>query len=129
MECPHVFINWNMSLLAYRGTLLPSLNILMVKVNVVVVVVGVVNDSLSVPSRVNFLYSNIYAVWVYQRPHPFEYTVFYSTGCLTILRSKFKKIVKNPILIGINSNFLHNIRLCICIRKCNKKGEISLCHF
>ena len=27
------------------------------------------------------------------------------------------KFLKNPILIGISSNFLHNISTCICIRK------------
>ena len=39
------------------------------------------------------------------------------------------KIQKNPILIGISSNFLHNISTCICIRKCNKNGEFSPFHF
>ena len=27
---------------------------------------------------------------------------------------QLKKFIKNPILIKINSNFLHNIRTCIC---------------
>ena len=36
---------------------------------------------------------------------------------------------KNPILIGISSNFLHNISTCICIRKCNKNGEFSTSRF
>ena len=35
------------------------------------------------------------------------------------------KIHKNPILIGISLNFLHNISTCICIRKCNKNGKFS----
>ena len=39
------------------------------------------------------------------------------------------KIHKNPILIGISSNFLHTISTCICIRKCNKNGEFSPFHF
>ena len=39
------------------------------------------------------------------------------------------KIGKNPILIGISSNFLHNISTCICIRKCYKNGEFSRFHF
>ena len=30
------------------------------------------------------------------------------------------KIIKIPYLIRISSNFLHNIRICICIRKGNK---------
>ena len=38
---------------------------------------------------------------------------------------QLKKFVKNPILIGISSNFLHNIRTCICIRKNYKIGEFS----
>ena len=42
---------------------------------------------------------------------------------------QLKKFVKNPILIGISSNFLHNISTCICIRKNYKNGEFSPCHF
>ena len=44
-------------------------------------------------------------------------TLYYSTGSLARFWSNFKKFVKNLILIGINSNFLHNIRTCICMRK------------
>ena len=40
-----------------------------------------------------------------------------------------EKLVKNPILIGISSNFLHNISTCICIRKNYKNGEFSPSHF
>ena len=39
------------------------------------------------------------------------------------------KIHKNTILIGISSNFLHNISTCICIRKNYKNGEFSPSHF
>ena len=39
------------------------------------------------------------------------------------------KIHKNLMLIGINSNFLHNIRTCICIRKNYKNEEFSPSHF
>ena len=39
------------------------------------------------------------------------------------------KFIKNPILIGISSNFLHNISTCICIRKNYKNGEFSPSHF
>ena len=35
------------------------------------------------------------------------------------------QVHKNPILIGIISNLLHNIRTCICVRKCNKNEEFS----
>ena len=42
---------------------------------------------------------------------------------------KLKTFMKNPILIGISSNFLHNISTCICIRKCNKNEEFSPNHF
>ena len=37
--------------------------------------------------------------------------------------------LKNPILIGISSNFLHNISTCICIRKNYKNGKFSPNHF
>ena len=39
--------------------------------------------------------------------------------------SNFKNSLKNPILIGISSKFLHNISTCICIRKKYKNGEFS----
>ena len=42
---------------------------------------------------------------------------------------KIKKFIKNPILIGINSNYLLNISTCIRIRKCNKNGEFSPSYF
>ena len=42
---------------------------------------------------------------------------------------QIKKFIKNPILIGISSNYLHNISTCICIRKCNKNGEFFLTIF
>ena len=42
---------------------------------------------------------------------------------------QIKKFIKNPILIGISSNFLHNISTCICIRKNYKNGEFSPSHF
>ena len=32
---------------------------------------------------------------------------------------------KNPSLIALSSKFLHNIKTCICIRKCNKNEEFS----
>ena len=35
---------------------------------------------------------------------------------LKLLKS-CSKFTKNPILIEISSNFLHNIKTCICIRK------------
>ena len=44
-------------------------------------------------------------------------SLYYSTETLARFLSNFKKIVKNPTLIGIRSNILHNIRTCICIRK------------
>ena len=56
-------------------------------------------------------------------------TLYYSTGSLVHFWSNFKKIVKNPILIGISSNFLRNISTCICIRKNYKNGEFSPSHF
>ena len=36
---------------------------------------------------------------------------------------------KNPILIGISLNFLHNIRTCICIRKIIKMEKSLLAIF
>ena len=56
-------------------------------------------------------------------------TLYYSTGCLAQFWSNFKKFVKNPILIRMSSNFLHNISTCICIRKNYKNGEFSPSHF
>ena len=49
-------------------------------------------------------------------------TMYYFGATLKICK-------KNPILIGINSKFLHNISTCICIRKNYKNGEISPSHF
>ena len=51
---------------------------------------------------------------------PMYYSIEYS-----IWPSNFK----NSILIGIRSKFLGNISTCICIRKCNKKGQFSLMKF
>ena len=42
---------------------------------------------------------------------------------------QLSKFVKNPILIGISSNFRNSIRTCICIRKNYKNGEFSPSHF
>ena len=56
-------------------------------------------------------------------------TMYYSTGCLARFWNNFFKFVKNPILIGMSSNFLHNISTCICIRKNYKNGEFSPSHF
>ena len=56
-------------------------------------------------------------------------TMCYSTGTLAQFLSNFKKFIKNPILIGISSNFKHNISTCICIRKNYKNKESSPCHF
>ena len=53
----------------------------------------------------------------------------YYTEALTRFWSNFKKFIKNPVLIGIISNFLHNIRICICIRKKYKNEEFSPSHF
>ena len=56
-------------------------------------------------------------------------SLYYSTGYLVRFWSNFKKIVKNPILIGISSKLKNNIRTCICIRKNYKNGEFSHSHF
>ena len=56
-------------------------------------------------------------------------SLYYSTGTLARFWSNFKKIVKNPILIKISSNFLCNISTCICIRKKYKNGEFSTFDF
>ena len=55
-------------------------------------------------------------------------TMYYSIGTLARFLSNFKKFIKNPILIRISSNFLHNISTCICIRKFNKNVEFSPSH-
>ena len=56
-------------------------------------------------------------------------TLYYNTGTLVLFLSKFKIQKKNPILIGISSNFLLHISTCICIRKCNKNEKFSPSHF
>ena len=56
-------------------------------------------------------------------------TLYYSTGTLTRFLSNFRKFVKNPILIGISSNFLHSLKTCICIREKYKNEEFSTFHF
>ena len=56
-------------------------------------------------------------------------TLYYSTGIFNRFWSNLKNSLKNPILIGISSNFLHNVSTCICIRKCNKNGEFSPSQF
>ena len=55
-------------------------------------------------------------------------TLYYSTGTLAQFWSNFK-LKKNPILIGISSNFLHNISTCICISKKYKKDDSLLVIF
>ena len=52
-------------------------------------------------------------------------TLYYSTGTFAQFLRNLKKFVKNPILIGISSNFIHNISTCICIRKKYKNAEFS----
>ena len=56
-------------------------------------------------------------------------TLYYSTG--PFAQFLLKKFVKNLILIGISSKFLHNINTCIhvCIRKNCKNEEFSPNHF
>ena len=49
--------------------------------------------------------------------------------CSIWLLDQILKFVKNPILIRISSDFLHNVSACICIGKFNKNGEFSPCHF
>ena len=53
-------------------------------------------------------------------------TMYYSTGTLARFWSNFKNSLKNPILIGISSNILHNISTCICIRKIIKMANSLL---
>ena len=52
-------------------------------------------------------------------------TLYYSTGTLARFLSNLKKFVKNPIITGISSNFLHSVSSCICIRKNYKNAEFS----
>ena len=56
-------------------------------------------------------------------------TLYYSTGTFVQFLSNFKNFLKNLILIGISSNFLHSIRTSICIRKNYKNGELSRFQF
>ena len=52
-------------------------------------------------------------------------SLYYKYRDFSPILEQLKKFIKNPILIGISSNFLHNIRTCICITKIIKI-EISL---
>ena len=65
----------------------------------------------------NYLLFNFGEIW--------PKTMYYSTETLAQFWSNFKKFVKNKYLIGISSNFLHNISTCICIRKKYKNEELS----
>ena len=56
-------------------------------------------------------------------------TMYYSTGTLAQFLNNFKNFLRNPILIGISSNFLHNISTCMYIRKCNKNAEFPQFNF
>ena len=56
-------------------------------------------------------------------------TLYYSTVSLARFLSKLKNSKKNPILIGISLNFLHNISTCICIRKIIKMENSLLIIF
>ena len=69
----------------------------------------------------NSLLFNFHEIW--------PKSLYYSTGTLTRFWSNFKKFMKNPILIRISSNFLHNISTCICIRKNYKNEDFSPSHF
>ena len=69
----------------------------------------------------NSLLANFDEIW--------SKSLYYSTGSLARFLSNFKKFVKNPNLIEICSNFLHNIKTCICIRKNYKNGKFSPSQF
>ena len=47
-------------------------------------------------------------------------TLYYSTGKFSENGSFLKMVITQKFELGIGSNFLHNIRTSICIRKCNK---------
>ena len=55
-------------------------------------------------------------------------TLYYGTRSLARFWSTLK-IVKNPIVIRVSSNFLHNISTCICIRKNYKNEEFPVAIF
>ena len=65
----------------------------------------------------NSLLANFDEIW--------SMTLYYSTGSLARFWSNLKKFVKNLILTGISSNFLHNISTCIRIRKNYKNVKFS----
>ena len=53
-------------------------------------------------------------------------TMYYSTGTLAQFWSNFKKFVKNPILIGISSKFLHNIHVYVSENVIKMKNSLLL---
>ena len=55
--------------------------------------------------------------------------IFGERPCIGPIFEQLKIFLKNPILIGISSNLICNIRTCICIRKNYKNGEFSPSHF
>ena len=48
---------------------------------------------------------------------------------LGLILEQLLKFIKNPILIRISSNFLHNLSTCMCIKNCNKNEKFSPSRF
>ena len=53
----------------------------------------------------------------------------YSTGKFSEIGSFFKMALTRKFELEMSSNFLHNIRTSICIRKCNKNFGWFRSHF
>ena len=53
----------------------------------------------------------------------------YSTGYFSKIGPFLQMAITQKIEVGISSNFLHNIRASICIRKCNKNLGCFRSHF
>ena len=91
----------------------------------------------SVGSSSNFLYSISTSIcirkcnknWGWFLSHFSEKRMGYSTGKFSEIGSFLKMAITQKFEVGISSNFLHNIRTSICIRKCNKNLRWFLSHF
>ena len=61
--------------------------------------------------------------------HFLEKSMGYSTGHFSKIGRFLKMVITQKIQVGISSNFLHSIRISICIRKCNKNFLHFWSHF
>ena len=68
-------------------------------------------------------------IFLWFRSHFLEKSMGYSTGNFSEIGRFLKLAITQKFKVGISSNFLHNIRTSIYIRKCNKKFLWFRSHF